>query len=119
MEETMMANLDHDPIPPYAVTMWTNDIEIFVAMPMTKGGQPFIISFPLNEGGLSKALEVLRRRPKEVVLPTSAQPANYTKPPQQPQVKLNRYQEKLYAETTPEQRQAAQELLRKLGLVKP
>src|SRR5258708_6161207 len=99
MEEAMMARLDTDPIPAYAVTMWTNDREIFVAMPMTRGGQPFIISFPLNEGGLTKALEVLRKRPKEVVLPTAAQPANYTKPPVQPQVKLSKASEKLHAET--------------------
>ncbi len=114
----MMANLDMDPIPAYAVTMWTNDREIFVAMPMTTGGQPFIISFPLNEGGLAKALEVLRKRPKEVILPTAAQPANYTKPPVQPQVKLSKASEKLHAETTPEQRVAAQDLLRKLGMIK-
>lgn len=114
----MMGQLDRDPIPPYAVTMWTNDREIFVAMPMSAGGQPFIISFPLNEGGLSKALEILRKRPKEVILPTTDQPANYTKPPNQPQVKLSKAQEKLHAETTPEQRASAQELLRKLGLVK-
>lgn len=113
-----MGQLDMDPIPPYAVTCWTNDKEIFVAMPMTKGGQPFIVSFPLNEGGLTKALEVLRKRPKEVVLPTAAQPANYTKPPVQPQVRVSKAQEKLYAETTPEDRVAAQDLLRKLGMIK-
>jgi len=114
----MMGQLDTDPIPPYAVTMWTNDREIFVAMPMSKGGAPFIISFPLNEGGLTKALEVLRKRPKEVILPTLDSPANYTKPPIQPQVRVSKAQERLYAETTPEQRTAAQALLKKLGLVK-
>jgi hypothetical protein len=118
MEADMNASLDHDPIPAYAVTMWTNDREIFVAMPMTTGGTPFIISFALNEGGLTKALEVLRKRPKEVIVPTAAQPANYTKPAVQPQVKLSKAAEKLHAETTPEQRVAAQELLRKLGMIK-
>ncbi len=113
-----MASLDHDPIPPWAITCWTNDREIFVAMPMTKGGVPFIISFPLNEGGLTKALDILRKRPKEVIVPTMDQPANYTKPVAQPQVRVSKAQEKLYTETTPEQRAAAQELLRRLGLVK-
>lgn len=112
-----MANLDRNPIPPYAVTMWTNDREIFVAMPMTKGGDPYIISFKLSEGGLSQALEVLRKRPKEVILPTAAAPANYTKPAVQPQVRVSKAQERLYAETTPEQRNAALELLRKLKMV--
>lgn len=115
----MMGQLDTNPIPPYAVTMWTNDHEIFVAMPMSAGGTPFIISFPLNEGGLSKALEVLRKRPKEVILPTAATPANYTKPPSQPQVRpMGKIREKVHSETTQEQRDAAQALLRKLGLVK-
>lgn len=114
-----MGKLDMDPIPPYAVTMWTNDREIFVAMPMTSGGQPFIMSFPLNEGGLTKALEVLRKRPKEVILPTLDQPANYTKPPNQPMVKpMGKIREKLHSETTPEQRDTAQAVLRKLGLIK-
>ena len=113
-----MGQLDYDPIPAYAVTMWTNDVEIFVALPMAKGGKPYIMSFALNEGGLTKALEVLRKRPKEVILPTLDQPANYTKPPVQPQVKLSKASERLHAETTPEQRDAAQALLRKLGLVK-
>jgi len=114
----MMGSLDRDCIPAYAVTMWTNDREIFVAMPMTSGGTPFIISFPLNEGGLTKALEVLRKRPKEVIVPTAAQPANYTKPVAQPQVRRSAFQEKLYNETTPEQRTAAMDLLKKLGMVK-
>lgn len=113
-----MGQLDSDPIPPYAVTMWTNDREIFVALPMAKGGIPYIMSFALNEGGLSQALQILRQRPKEVILPTAAAPANYLKPPVQPQVKLSKAQEKLHAETTPEQRSAAQELIRKLGLIK-
>lgn len=113
-----MGQLDHDPIPPYAITCWTNDREIFVAMPMAKGGTPYIVSFALNEGGLTQALNILRKRQKEVITPTIAQPANYTKPAQQPQVRVSKAQEKLYAETTPEQRQAVADLLRKLGLTK-
>ena len=36
----MMGQIDRDCIPPYAVTMWTNDVEIFVALPMAQGGIP-------------------------------------------------------------------------------
>lgn len=114
----MMGQLDHDPIPPFAVTMWTNDVEIFVALPMSKGGIPYIMSFALNEGGLTQALAILRKRPKEVITPTAAAPANYTKPAAQPQVRISKAQERLHAETTPEQRANAQALLRRLGLVK-
>lgn len=113
-----MASLDRNPIPPFAVTMWTNDREIFVAMPMSKGGDPYIMSFALNEGGLTQALQILRKRPRETILPTAAAPANYTKPEAQPQVRVSKAREKLLAETTPEQRQAAADLLKKLGFTK-
>ena len=114
----MMGHLDHTPIPPWAVTMWEGDHDIFVALPMTAGGIPYIMRFPKNEGGLALALGILNKRKKEVLLPTPEQPANYTVPKHQPQVKLGKAQEKLHSETTPEQRANAQALLRKLGLVK-
>lgn len=113
----MMGQLDRDPIPPYAVTMWSNDREIFVALPMKSGGTPYIMSFPLNEGGLSQALNILRKK-EEAPKPTLDQPANYTKPNAQPQVKLGKRREALLAETTQDQRDAAQALLRKLGMIK-
>ena len=113
-----MGSLDTSPVPPYAVTMWTTDREIFVALPMAAGGIPYIMSFPLNEGGLTQALKILRKQAPEAPRPTEAAPANYLKPFVQPQVKLSKAQEKLHAETTPEQRSAAQELIRKLGLIK-
>lgn len=113
-----MGQLDPDAIPPYAVTMWEGEHDIFVALPMTKGGIPYIMKFPRNEGGLSAALQVLSKRRREVLTPTIDQPANYTIPAAQPMVRVSKAQERLYAETTPEQRNAAQALLKKLGLVK-
>lgn len=114
-----MGKLDRDPIPPYAVTMWTNGIEIFVAMPMKdKSLPPHIISFAYSEDGLAKALRVLQKPAPEAPQPTTAQPANYTKPATQPQVKVGKRREALLNETTQDQRDAAQALLRKLGLVK-
>jgi len=116
--QRMQASADNQPIPAYAVTMWEGDHDIFVALPMTAGGTPYIMRFPRNEGGLALALGVLNKRKKEVLTPTAAEPANYTLPKHQPQVKLSKSQEKLHSETTPEQRENAQALLRKLGLVK-
>lgn len=113
-----MGVLDKDAIPPYAVTMWEGEHDIFVALPMTKGGVPYIMKFPRNEGGISAALQVLSKRKHEVLTPTAASPANYTIPAHQPMVRVSKAQERLYAETTPAQREAAQTLLRKLGLVK-
>lgn len=114
----MMGQLDRDPIPPYAITMWTNDVEIFVAIPC-KGSIPYITSFPLNEGGLTKALNLLRDRPKEVITPTAAAPANYTKPPVQPQVKRGKIAERLHSETTEDQRARAAALIAQMLGKKP
>jgi len=120
----MMGQLDRDCIPPHAVTMWTDGRDIYVALPMTKGGTPFITRYSLSEGGLSKALEVLKAKAKEVLTPTAAQPLDLTREAHerkfkdQPVVKTTKAREKLLAETTQEQRDAAQALLRKLGLVK-
>ena len=111
-----MGQLDNDPIPPFAVTMWEGEHDIFVALPMTSGGPAYIMRFPRNEGGLSQALQVLSKRRREVLTPTAAQPANYTPPKNQPQVRVSKAQERLYAETTPEQRAKAMALIEKLGL---
>lgn len=110
-----MGHLDPSPIPPYAVTMWRDDRHIYVALPMTAGGIPYITRFALSEGGLSAALEVLRKRKHEVLSPTEAQ-ALYAPPSAQPMVKLSKAQERLHAETSPEQREAARLLLVKLGI---
>ena len=112
----MMGQRDPNPIPPYAVQMWRGEHDIFVALPMTTGGVPYILKYPLNEGGLSQALEVLSKRRREVLAPTTDQPANYTAPKHQPQVKLSKSQELLHKETTPEQREAARALIERLGL---
>lgn len=112
----MMGTIDTDPIPPWAVTMWEGDHDIFVALPMTKGGPCYIMRFPRNEGGLAQALQVLNKRRREVLTPTMDQPANYTVPKHQPQVKVSKAQERLYSETTPEQRANAARLLAKLGI---
>lgn len=110
-----MGQMDRDFIPPYAVTMWSDDNNVYVALPMTAGGIPFITKYPLSEGGLFQALSVLRKRQKEIITPTIDRPANYTIPPQ-PMVKLSKAQERLHSETTPAQRESARLLLLKMGI---
>lgn len=117
---SVMGKLDPSPIPPWAVTMWESDHDIFVALPMRVGGVPYIMRYPRSEAGLAQALRVLcAQRPTEAPRPSLDAPANYTPPRDQPQVRKSKTQERLHAETTPAQREAAQALLRKLGLVKP
>lgn len=116
----MMGQLDPSPIPPWAVTMWENGNDIFVALPMKVGGVPYIMKFARSESGLAAAMRVLcAQRPVEAPRPSMDAPANYTPPANQPMVRKSKAHERLCAETTPEQRASAQELLRKLGLVKP
>lgn len=115
----MMGQLDRDPIPSYAVKMWTNGTEIFVALPMKDKDIPcYITSFPFTSEGILRAMRILQKAPEEAPRPTIDQPANYTKPKDQPQVKQGKLREKLLSETTQEQRDSAQALLKKLGLVK-
>jgi hypothetical protein len=114
-----MANLDPSPIPAHAVTMWATETDIFVALPMTAGGIPYITRYVKSEGGLAQALAVLTKRTPEVPRPTAASPANYSIPPRQPQVqevKLSAAQVRLRAETTESQRENARKVLAKLGL---
>jgi hypothetical protein len=112
----MMGKLDTSPIPPWAIQCWATETNIFVALPMTAGGVPYITRYPKSEGGLSMALAVLMKRQAEIPRPTPSAPANYTHPPRQPQVKLDRWHEKLKAETTEAQRENAKKVLEKLGI---
>lgn len=41
--------------PPWAYSVWADDHNFYVEMPMTKGGT-YIIRLPLNEGALAKML---------------------------------------------------------------
>lgn len=117
----MNATMDPQPIPPWAITMWLSDHDIIAMLPMRDGGQPYLMKLPLSEGGLAKALNLLRERKAEVLSPLeatalrrlmhSAQPADHP-----PQVKLTKTQEKLHAETTEAQRDRARTVLEKMGI---
>ena len=112
----MTAEGDTTPVPPWAVTMWDNGTDVFVALPMAVGGVPYVMKFPFSEGGLLQAMRILRKQREEAPRPTTASPINYTLPPQQPMVKLSKAQEKLKAETTEAQRENARRLLAKMGI---
>lgn len=92
--------------PTHAVIMWSDDRNIYVELPTTLG-VPYVTKYPLNEGGLTKALNILKTRYEEApsheknyVAPVAF--TNNGKPPVQ----------------TSEQRAVAHNVLRKLGLLK-
>lgn len=52
-------------LPPHAIPCWCDDTHIFVALPTKDAANPhYVMSFSLTEGGLSKALGLLRQHTK-------------------------------------------------------
>lgn len=45
--------------PPHAVIIWCDEASLYIEVP-SKQGPPAIISFRLSEGGLGKALDIMR-----------------------------------------------------------
>jgi hypothetical protein len=72
----MSAILDPKPIPAYAVSMWADENNAYMAIPM-KGKSPFITKFPLTAAGLGEALAKMRN----YHAPIPPKPV-YTPPPQ-------------------------------------
>jgi len=102
-----MAMTDPSPIPPHAVTMWATATEIIVALPATP--VPYLTRFALSEGGLNKALNLLKIR-RDSVIPTKAK-ADFTKP----HPLVHRGKRPKPDPFSPEQRQRAHEILSRLG----
>lgn len=62
--------------PPHAVLCWIDDLAVYVELPCTDGTF-HRLTFPLSENGLSRALNLLRSRPKpESHLPPRAIPSS-------------------------------------------
>ena len=92
--------------PIYAVTMWSDDNWIYVELPVTDS-IPYITKFAFTEGGLSKALHVLRTaRKKELPSRVSTTTVDH------PKLK------KPAPKTTDEQRANASAVLKKLGMLR-
>lgn len=63
--------------PPNAVKMWMDDRAIYVELPLSPGYEstlPCILRFAISEGGLSKALNILRERKTDFAGPIQAAP---------------------------------------------
>lgn len=117
----MMGVIDMNPIPSHAVQCWLGDHDIFVALPMTNGGTPYIMRFPLSQGGLMSALTLLHKRKAEVLSPLEARAIFNLRPldptANQPQVRQSKAEEKLKADgITEAQRENARALLAKMGI---
>lgn len=91
--------------PPYAVTMWMDRTHLYMEIPATNG-PPYIATYALNEGGLSKALSMMR----DVWVANLPIEGDYTIPfnPMIKKVEINDFSQ--------DQRAAAREVLRKMGI---
>ena len=86
--------------PPYAPRVWIEGLDLLVELPAADGGLPYIVKYPVTEAGLSKAINILRVRATQ-------------KP-----IARERSADKFVPDTTPaERRNAAREVLKKMGLV--
>ena len=101
--------------PIHAVTMWSDDNWIYVELPVTDS-IPYIAKFAFTEGGLSKALYVLR------TAQTKAPPSTYSSPkgeaPSGHIARITHPKLKKPPPTSTEQQRAnAREVLRKLKML--
>jgi hypothetical protein len=104
--------------PSWAIITWIDDNHIYAEIPSSMGN-PYITKFPITEGGLSQALNFLRKRYE---LAPSAE-KDYTKPPVEPGYVCQSagasvvYRRQNKVVQTDTERATALNVLRKLGLV--
>lgn len=94
--------------PPWARTVWSDANAIYVEVPDAGGGPPYILKFSHSEGGLGKALALLRSAHER------ADKTNYSTPKDDPRIKRG---VKSFA-FTDSQRDDARAVLKKLGMIK-
>lgn len=73
----MSAQLDPNPIPRHAVSVWSDERRIYLAIPCKARATPFIDAYPLTPTGLGEALAKIR----SYNAPLPPKPI-YTPPPQ-------------------------------------
>lgn len=88
--------------PPWAVIAWVDERSVYIELPV-KDQAPFITSFQLNEQGLSKALNLMRKQHKEEF------------GPQQYQIPHREY--KTTAGVSDDTRAKAHAILRRMGII--
>lgn len=96
-----------DYIPPHAITCWVDDTHVYTAIPALVG-PPLIQRYALTEGGLSKALSILRVQRKEALRRGGIEPARKGAPAVRKADPVK---------GTPEQREAALAILKKMGIL--
>lgn len=94
--------------PAWAVVAWCDDRAIYIELPC-KEGPPYIQKFDLTEGGLSKALHMMKDARKKLAKPSEMASFSFTEHP-----KLKRNQT---TEVSAETRAKARDVLRRLKMI--
>ena len=104
----MSASKSNTGRPPYAVVMWCDHTNIYTEIPASNGGLPYIQSWSLTEGGLTKALAQM----KDLFVKDQPVGGNY-QIPMNPLVKqatgINNF--------SADQRSAVRDILRKMKVI--
>ena len=98
--------------PPWAVTMWVDDHAVYMELPV-KNGPPYITKHEFCEGGLSKALGMMRDIYRAQA--PSGGSYNLTK---HPLIEANAKAKSRSPQATDAQREAARATLKRLGITK-
>ena len=102
-----MAKLANSAAPPYAATIWIDHMNLYMELKAVDGGPPYIATYALSEGGLSKALRMMH----DLHVTNTPLGGNYQIPfnPMIKKASINNF--------SADQREAARAVLRKLGIV--
>ena len=102
-----MATHSKSAAPPYACTMWMDHTSIYLEIPGKGDAPPYITAYSLTEGGLTKALGMMRD------LWAKAQPpGGRYRIPHNPMIRKANIKN-----FSAEQREAAREALKKVGIL--
>jgi len=106
--------------PPWAVTCWHDNTFIYVELPGTDPSQVYITKYDYTAEGLSKVLQLLKRREVEVPKAGFEKPGNGHKTVMQPRRsrKPIDVSKPPVPKATDGQMESARSVLRKLGMIK-
>lgn len=109
----MSAKVAPSGAPPYAVPMWVDDSHIYMEIPNKKTNVPYISKFALTEGGLGKALGIMREGHRK----HQPRGGRYNITKQAAIKKLKPTSRHIDVTYTKDQRQKAFDVLKKMGLI--
>lgn len=113
----MTDSIDRHPIPAYAAQCWTDDNNVYVAMPVTGMDHPYIMAFPISGSGFSKALDTLRGAHRKAIVPIAGAAKVYEDIQPGHVAKIHPKVTKVKDPYSVEERAAVRNILRRMGVI--